>query len=390
MMMGIEATGYLRKNGQVGIRNHLAIIPTVFCVNEVVEEVSRQVPESKAMTHNHGCCELSPDLERVTYVLSGLIRNPNVGGCLIVSLGCEGVQAGELLKTANEAGKPTALVTLQEVGGMTKSIDACMDHIPAIQKQMEDTSRVPLEPSHIVMGVKCGSSDATSGLVTNPAVGATVDTLIAHGGQVIFGETTEFLGAEHILADRCVNEEIKQALYGIVERMEDRIRYIGVDMRGSQPTPGNIRGGLTTIEEKSLGAISKSGTKPIDGVLEYGVAPDKNGLFVMDSPGKENEIMTGLAASGANVIVFSTGGGAPQGFPLVPVIKVASNPNKIPFMQEHIDVDASTVFMGEESIEGVSKRIWEEMLQVVSGKRTRTELIGYDKTIGIYTYGPSI
>lgn len=385
-----EAHGYPRKGGKVGIRNHLAIIPTVFCVNEVVEAVADRVPGSKALIHNNGCCELGPDLVRVTHALCGLIRNPNVGGCVIVSLGCEGVESSELLRAAESEGKPAFHVVLQEIGGMTKCVEACLEAIPNIEAQMNATERINPEPSHIVLGIKCGSSDATSGLASNPAVGSAVDTLIEHGGRVLFGETTELIGAEHVLAQRSVDEDTRRAMYAIVDRMEERIKRVGVDLRGSQPTPGNIKGGLTTIEEKSLGAISKSGTAPIMGVLEYGQTAGEPGLYLMDSPGKENEVMTGLAAAGANLIVFSTGGGAPQGFPLVPVIKVAGNPKKIALMREHIDVDATSIVLGEESVESVGRRIWQEMLEVAAGKKTRAEHLRYDKTIGIYTMEPSV
>lgn len=385
-----ETYGFSRRNGKVGVRNHLAIIPTVFCVNEVVAAIADRVPGSKALTHNNGCCELSPDLERVTQTLSGLIRNPNVGGCVIVSLGCEGVQADELLRSAESEGKPYFHVVLQEVGGMTKCVEASLKEIPSIEAQMRACDRIKLEPSHIVLGIKCGSSDATSGLASNPAVGSAVDVLIDQGGRVLFGETTELLGAEHVLAQRSANEETRRAIFDIVGKMEERIKRVGVDLRGSQPTPGNIKGGLTTIEEKSLGAISKSGTAPIQGVLEYGQFADGQGLYLMDSPGKENEVMTGLAAAGANLIVFSTGGGAPQGFPLVPVIKVAGNPKKYALMQEHIDVDATSIVLGKESVDSVGRRIWQEMLEVAGGKKTRAESLGYDKTIGIYTTGPSV
>jgi altronate dehydratase large subunit len=240
------------------------------------------------------------------------------------------------------------------------------------------------------MGIKCGSSDASSGLVSNPSVGAASDRLLTHGGSVVFGETTEFFGAEQLLARRAASGEVAARILEIVERMETRIKDVGVDMRGGQPTPGNIRGGITTIEEKSLGAICKSGSMPIDGVLEYGAALPGKGLYVLDSPGREAEIMTGLAAAGANIIVFSTGGGAPQGYPIVPVIKVAGNPAKCQLMKEHIDIDASGVLHGTTTIEKVAEMIYTDLLHVGSGRKVKAEKSGYDQTVEIYTTGPTI
>lgn len=382
--------GYLRKNGTVGTRNYLAIIPTVFCVNEVAESLTRLVLGTKSLLHQHGCCELQPDLDRTTRVLCGLIENPNVGGCVIVFLGCEGVRGDDLMATAQREGKPAIQVVLQEEGGISKCIERHLGVVRDLKARIDDIERAEFPPSELVAGIKCGSSDATSGLAANPAVGIAADTLIDKGGTAIFGETTELIGAEHILAERCRTPEVGQHLLEIVERMEGRIRRVGVDMRGSQPTPGNIKGGLTTIEEKSLGAICKSGSKPVENVLEYAQSVGGKGLFVMDSPGKEDEIMTGLAAAGTNLIVFATGGGAPQGLPLVPVIKVASNPQKCAKMKDHIDVDASGILLGSDSVEEVGKQIFEVMLQVASGRRTKAEQLGYDKTIGIYVNGPTI
>jgi altronate dehydratase large subunit len=221
-------------------------------------------------------------------------------------------------------------------------------------------------------------------------VGGASDLLLAKGGSVIFGETTEFLGAEHLLARRAVSGQVAAGIFEIVTRMEDRVKASGMDMRGGNPTPGNIRRGLTTIEEKSLGAICKSGSMPIDGVLEYGQTIPGRGLFILDSPGREAEIMTGLSAAGANIIVFSTGGGAPQGYPLVPVIKVAGNPAKCRIMKDHIDIDAGGVLLGQLAIDQVVHKIFRALLNVGSGKAVRAETLKYDQTVEIYTTGPTI
>lgn len=382
--------GYRREGGKVGTRNHLAIIPTVFCVNEVAQRLGTLIPGAQPLLHQHGCCELQPDLDRTTRVLCGLIENPNLGACIVVSLGCEGVEGEDLMAAACKSGKPAIHVILQEAGGLANCIDQSLEPGKNLQAHVAREEREEFDASHIVMGIKCGSSDSTSGLAANPAVGVAADLVNREGGTAIFGETTELIGAEHILARRCRRPEIGQELLEIVARMEDRIRAVGIDMRGSQPTPGNIRGGLTTIEEKSLGAICKSGSMPIDGVLAYAQAASGKGLYVMDSPGKEDEVMTGLAAAGANLIVFSTGGGAPQGLPLVPVIKVASNPQKCAKMTDHIDVDASGILLGKDSVEAVGSHLFDVIVSVASGKDTSAEELGYDRTMGIWVHGPTI
>jgi altronate dehydratase large subunit len=244
--------------------------------------------------------------------------------------------------------------------------------------------------SELELGVKCGASDTTSGLFSNPATGAACDLLIDSGGTCIFGETTEFIGAEHILTRRAVTSEVSQKIMGIVARMEKRATAMGFDMRGGQPTKGNIAGGLSTIEEKSLGAIIKGGTKPIKAVYEYGERPEGRGLFIVDTPGREPEFLTALAAAGAQVIIFSTGLGAPQGFPFVPVIKVTGNPKTYQHLQEHLDVFVELGGKADSGVAQAGQALYQEVLTVASGKQTKAEIIGYGNFPNIFTVGPVI
>jgi altronate dehydratase large subunit len=244
--------------------------------------------------------------------------------------------------------------------------------------------------SEIRMGMKCGSSDTTSGLVPNPALGVASDLLVKAGGTSIFGEITEVIGAEHILAEHAANEEVAKQIYALVEAMENRAKAIGVDMRGGQPTEGNIRGGLTTIEEKSLGAVAKAGRSPITEVRGYGEAPHGRGLVLMDSPGREPEILTGLAAAGCNVIVFATGRGAPQGFPFVPVIKITGSRTAVQKMSDHIDLDLSSIIDGAMTLEEGGEKILEMTAAVCSGQQTMAEINGYTNSMNIYVHGPVI
>ena len=217
--------------------------------------------------------------------------------------------------------------------------------------------------------------------------------LVDEGATVVFGETTEALGAEDVLSKRAASPEIARSILSKISEMEERAKSIGVDMRGSQPTPGNIRAGLTTIEDKSLGAVIKTGTRTIQGVLEYGERPQGKGLYFMDTPGREIEMLTGLAAGGCEVIVFSTGVGAPQGFPIVPVIKVSGNENTCRHLAEHIDIDVSGIVRGEQTLEEAGQRIFDEIIQVASGRQVQAERLGYDKwgvNLGIYMKGPVI
>jgi len=382
--------GYPRPTGRAGTRNYLAIIPTVFCANEVVARIAKKFKSAKPLLHHQGCAQLKPDVDRVTQTLISLGTNPNVGAVLLVGLGCESVSIQEVYRGIKDRGQKVAKVVIQEVGGMRKTLQRGTELAAGLNQGLSRMKRKPLPVSHLVMGIKCGSSDASSGLVSNPAVGRASDHLLAKGGSVIFGETTEFLGAEHLLARRAVSGEVAAKIFEIVTRMEDRVKASGIDMRGGNPTPGNIRGGLTTIEEKSLGAICKSGSMPIDGVSEYGQTITGKGLFILDSPGKEAEIMTGLSAAGANLIVFSTGGGAPQGYPIVPVIKVAGNPAKCRIMKDHIDIDAGGVLLGDLTIDQVAQKIYNALLTVGSGKPVKAEKLKYDQTVEIYTTGPTV
>jgi altronate dehydratase large subunit len=250
--------------------------------------------------------------------------------------------------------------------------------------------RVECPSSDLVLGLKCGSSDTTNGLAANPALGVTVERLVREGGTAIMGEVTEFIGAEHLLARQCKNEEVGRQMLALVDRMEQRVKAVGVDMRGGQPTPGNIKGGLTTIEEKSLGAIAKAGSAVVQAVYEYGERPTVKGLVIMDSPGREPELLTGMAAAGANVIVFTTGRGAPQGFPFVPVIKVTGNEMTWQRLQDHMDLSVHGVMDGDESLNDAGDRIYEQMLETASGVETKAEINGYVQAMDVYVTGPVI
>lgn len=381
--------GYRRPNGDVGIRNHLLIIPTVICANQVSNRIMQMVPNTIAIPHQHGCSQIGADKERTFDVLAGTGRNPNVGGVIIISLGCEVVDPIELAEEIRATGKLIEVFDIQSVGGSVKAIQHGLELAKAMRAKLDAMEPEPIAISELIIGVKCGGSDATSGLASNPALGAAADKLIGHGGGVVIGETTEIIGAEHVLASRCVSTEVSDKLYHIVDRFEKEVERMGADMRGGNPSPGNIAGGLTTIEEKSLGCISKCGNAPIEGVIEYAEAIPKHGLYFMDSPGNDIECVSGMAAGGAHLVCFTTGRGTPTGSAVVPVIKITGNSRMFERMSDNMDVNVGEMLNGTLSLEAAGDEVWEEIVAVANGKLTKAEILGHTE-FSINRIGPSL
>ena len=299
----MEFMGYVRPDGKVGARNYVAVIPSVTCANDVANAICHQVQGTITYLHHQGCCQMPPDLERVTDTLISLGMSPNVGAILIVSLGCEGTDHERMYKELSATGKHVEIIHIQELGGVSKAIQLGTDIARKLVIEISGLQRQPVDVSKIVMAIKCGASDTTSGMASNCVIGYVADKLVDLGATVIFGETTEFLGGEHLLARRAVNKEVADKIYEIVTNMENRAKSIGCDMRKGQPTPGNIEGGLSSIEEKSLGAIVKSGTSPIQGVMEYpetigqrkglGIGGRRESLFILATDTVQNVIWVG-------------------------------------------------------------------------------------------------
>ena len=392
--MSYTFQGYRRPDGKFGARNLVAVIPTTICANDVAQAICRQIQGTIGYFHHQGCCQLPSDLKRVTEVLIDLGLSANVGAALIVSLGCEGTDHQRVYETIKASGKPCEIIHIQELGGTSAGIQAGMDAAQRLVMQISGQQRETCDISNLTMAIKCGGSDPTSGMASNCVIGYVADKLVDLGATVVFGETTEFLGGEHILANRAVggpDGPVAKKIYEIVERMENRAKAIGEDMRGGQPTPGNIAGGLSSIEEKSLGAIVKSGHRPIQGVLEYtDRITDQKGLWIKDTPGREPEILTGMAATGAQVLMFSTGRGAPQGFCSMPVIKICGNPITYARMSHDMDLNAGRIITGEKTIEQVGEEAFEMLLKVLSGQMTKNEALSYFGSIDIYCLGPVI
>lgn len=384
-----QIQGYKRENGQFGIRNHLLIIPTVICANQVCNRITQLVPNTVAIPHQHGCSQIGADKERTFATLAGTGKNPNVGAVLIVSLGCEVIDPYELATEIGKTGKSVEVVDIQSVGGSVKAIQEGSRIARELRAHLDRMPVTAMPISELIMGVKCGGSDATSGMASNPALGAASDQLIECGGTVIISETTEIIGAEHVLAVRCATPQVADRLYHYVERFEREVERMGADMRGGNPSPGNIAGGLTTIEEKSLGCISKCGTSPIVGAFEYAEPIPGKGLYFMDSPGNDIECVSGIAASGAHLVCFTTGRGTPTGSAIIPVIKITGNKQIFERMQDNMDVDVSAMLDGTANVQEAGQWIWDEIVEVAGGKLTKAEILGHQE-FSINRIGPSL
>lgn len=387
----MEFMGYVRPDGKVGARNYVGVIPSVTCANDVAQAICRQVMGTVSFLHHQGCCQMPPDLERVTDTLISLGKSPNLASVLVVSLGCEGTDHERMVKEIAATGKHVEIIHIQELGGVSKAIQAGTDIARRLVIEASGLQRQPVDVSNIVMAIKCGASDTTSGMASNCVIGYVADKLVDLGATVIFGETTEFIGGEHLLARRAVSKEVGDKIFKIVNDMENRAKAIGCDMRKGQPTPGNIAGGLSSIEEKTLGAIVKSGTRPIQGVLDYPeYVTNQKGLWIKDTPGREPEILTGMAATGAQFMMFSTGRGAPQGFPCMPVVKICGNPITYPRMEQDMDLNAGLIITGDKTIEQVGEEAFAKGLRTLSGEMTKNEAIQYVSSIDIHCLGPVI
>jgi len=386
----MEFNGYRRSDGSVGTRNYVGVFATVVCANEVVERIVANVKGTAAFMHHQGCCQTPIDIERVSHTLVNLGKNPNLHSVLLVSLGCESVEIKAVVDGIAQSGKRVESVVIQEANGAARSVAKGQLLAQHMVQEASAEKRVVCPARELVLGLKCGSSDTTQGLVATPALGMASDRIVEMGGTSILGEVTEFIGAEHLLVKRARTERVGADILNLVQRMESRAMAVGCDMRGGQPTGGNIKGGISTIEEKSLGAIAKSGISPIEAVYEYGVRPEHKGLVVMDSPGREPEILTGLASAGCNIIAFATGRGAPQGFPFVPVVKITGNERTWQSLRDHMDIYVGTVLDGKESLPEAGMRILKELLTYASGSLTAAEISGYTNSMDIYVLGPVI
>jgi altronate dehydratase large subunit len=383
--------GYTRPDGRVGVRNHVLVVPTVICSAIVAERIARAIePVGAALPHLAGCGQLGPDLTVTHDTLAAYCRHPNVGAVIVVALGCEQVVAQRLADEARGAGKPVAIVAIQNEGGTVRATARGIELARAMAHDLSKVDRTRCDLSSLILSVKCGGSDYTSGLASNPAVGRVADRLVDQGGSVVLGEIAEIMGAEHLLAARASTSGTADRLIRVVNRVEAEAMALGLDIRGTQPSPGNIRGGLTTIEEKSLGATHKAGERTrLEDVVAYAAPVTRRGLTVMDTPGLDVESVTGMVGGGAQVVLFTTGLGTPTGNPIAPVIKVTGNPRTAQTMADNTDVDVSGVITRAESLDTAADRLIDELIAVCSGRPTAAERLSHGE-FAIHRRNPTI
>jgi len=380
--------GYVRQNGTIGIRNHLLIFPTVLCASSVSQKIKEQIPGSVCVTHPYGCGHLGRDKDQILRTMIGFAGNPNVGGVLLVGLGCELISpemVAEGLKAKNISN--IAVLGVQQEGGTAKAVERGIELAYGLKSKMADLDKVDCDISNLTVGVHNSASDALSGLTANPAVGHALDLIVAKGGRCIVSDIAELIGAENILAEKAVSEQVRNNLFTMIENVEKRVKMMGVDIRGCEPSPGNINGGLSTIEEKALGSVWKLGSTKIQQVIEYAEMPDQQGLIVMDSPSFHVISSVGMLASGAHMVVFTTGRGTTLGLPIAPVIKVCSNSATYSRLKENIDINAGVIIDENVPVDQVGTHIFEEIVAVASGKRTRAEILGHSE-FALYCAAP--
>jgi altronate dehydratase large subunit len=377
----MEFMGYEREDGRIGVRNHVLIMPTVACANETCRIMAENLPRAVSMVNQNGCGEVATNLKITRKILSGIAANPNVYAVLLVGLGCELNVADEMVSIIREkTRKPIEVLLIQEQGGTLNTINKGIGIVKDYILKASQCKRESFDVSNLFLGLECGGSDSTSGLIANPVAGKASDLLIGMGGTVMFSETPEIIGAEHLLSERAITPEVGKMIFNIVERLENNLERLGENVRSGQPSPGNRAGGLSTLEEKSLGCIHKGGTTPVMEVIEYGELPTQKGLIIMDTPGYDVLSVTAKVAGGCQLVVFTTGRGNPVGNPIAPVIKATANKNTFIKMGDNIDFDMSGALEGKISIDELGKELFKEIISVANGKKTKTEVYGFGFT----------
>lgn len=384
-----EFLGYERPDGSIGIRNHVPIISTAPYANDTVKRAADIVEGTVPITHPLGRCQTKPDVFQTYRTLLGYATHPNSYGAVVVAHAGESVDGDELAADVAETGRPAESVNIHGEKGVMNGLQATVE---AAQEMVQDASAQQREPhdiSNLTFGINCATSDTTSGLCQHYATAGAVWRLIDQGGRGVFAETPEFFGGEEGLAERAVNDDVAEKILEYVDNWDKRLQATGYDVRGAQPTPDNMDGGLTTIEEKSLGALVKSGDGPIQDLVDYGEEiPDESGMYIMDTPGHGAESVTGIGAGGAHFMVISTGQGHTLSNAIMPTIKITGNPGSAERVPEETDVDVSEALVGDKPIDWATDQLWEEIMEVANGKYTLSEVLG-ESQFAIHRIGPS-
>ncbi|HJD39671.1 MAG TPA: UxaA family hydrolase [Candidatus Blautia stercoripullorum] len=370
--------GYKRKEGRAGLRNHVLILPACACGSESARVVASQVRGAVNIVFNTGCSDVAANTAMSQKVLTGFACNPNVYGVVIIGLGCETVPHKELReKIQSMTSKPVVSFGIQEEGGTLRTIEKAVRAARDMAAEAAMQQKELCDISELLLGIECGGSDATSGIASNPAVGELSDLLVDLGASTMMSESIEWIGAEHIVARRGATPKIHNQIIQMCKDYEEHLKAAGQDCRAGQPTPGNKAGGLSTLDEKSLGCIRKGGTRPIVEVLEQGERPTKTGAVVMDTAGYDISSVTSMVAGGCNAVIFTTGRGTPTGNAIVPVIKVTANASTYQKMEDNMDVDLSGIIKGTSTIKESGEELLKFVHDICNGKMTKAEAYGF-------------
>jgi (2R)-sulfolactate sulfo-lyase subunit beta len=371
----VGLTGYRRENGDVGVRNHVLVLPVDDLSNAACQTVGAQVPATLPIPHAYGRLQYGEDLDLHFRTMIGTGANANVAGVIVI--GIEPNWTARIADGIAATGKPVEAFSIEGRGDL-EVVRQASHAAQRIVQHASELHRVPIELGELMVSIKCGESDTTTGLASCPTVGAVVDELVDAGATVLFGETPELTGGEHLIAERCATDDVRDGFMELYRSYVATIEENGADLLGSQPTQGNIAGGLSTIEEKALGNIEKTGTRPVLGVLARGEAPPKErGLYFMDSSSAAAEHITLMCAGGAVLHMFPTGQGNVIGHPVEPVIKVTGNPHTALTMGEHIDLDVSGLLTRDLTLTTASAQLMEVLRRTANGRLTCAETLGH-------------
>lgn len=371
----VTVEGYRRENGHVGVRNHVAVLPVDDLSNAACRSVGAQVPATLPLPHAYGRLQYGEDLELHFRTLIGTGANPNVAAAIVV--GIEPNWTARVAEGIAATGKPVEAFSIEGNGDL-EVVRRASHAAQRLVQHASESRREIVELGELTVSIKCGESDTTTGLASCPTVGVVVDELVDAGATVLFGETPELTGGEHLIAARCSTDEVREQFMAAYRRYVEGIEANGADLLGSQPTQGNIAGGLSTIEEKALGNIEKTGTRSVLGVLQPAQAPNGDrGLYFMDSSSAAAEHITLMCAGGAVVHLFPTGQGNVVGHPVEPVIKLTANPATASTMVEHVDLDVSGLLRRELTLEQAGRRLSELVVRTANGRLTCAETLGH-------------
>lgn len=372
----IEFNGYIRSNGTVGVRNHLLVLPLVKCVNYITNKIISNLRMGVTLETAYGCCQIGTDAAQTFRTILGFAVNPNVGACLVVGCNCADIDGNDLVKSALAKGVRVSFLNIDDFNNEELAILAGIEICSQMLSDMMKIERRPVPVKYLQLGLECGGSDAWSGFSANPTTGECSDLLISHGGTAILSETQEMIGAEQLFATRAIDSHVRDTFIEIVKMREQESIDGGVDIASVNPSPGNKTGGLSTLEEKSLGCMQKGGRMAkLMEVVDYAQKPIKRGLIFMDTPGDDVESITGMVAGGCQLVVFTTGRGTCVGNPIAPVIKVASNTPMYNKMRNNIDFNAGLINEGKENIKQCGTSLFKKMVSVASGELTKSELL---------------